>query len=144
MSRVVLIDEAVVTAAAADVYDVIADVRSRPAWMTELQRVDAEPGPAAPGDRFDGEAALLKHRFIGRSEVTGAVPGQWLEERVVIGARFTSRWEVVAGEGGTVIRHHLDVEFPRGPLGWLGRWILRSRLRRMQRSSLRQLAAGLR
>lgn len=139
-----LVEEAVVDARAADAYDVIAEVSARPGWMTELARVDAPPGPAREGDQFEGEATLLGHRFIGRSEVTASAPGERLEERVVIGARFTSTWEVVDGaDGRTVVRHVLAVEFPRGPLGWLGRWVLRSRLRRMQRASLTELAARL-
>lgn len=144
MHRAELVEEAVVSVSAARAYDVIADASARPSWMVELQAVDARPGPVGAGDRFEGEAELLKHRFIGRSEVTDAVPGRRIEERVVIGARFTSSWEIEdAGEGRSVIRHQLAVEFPRGALGWLGRWILAARLRRMQRRSLSELARKL-
>ena len=123
-----------------EVWAVLADPSTRPAWMTELVEVDAEPGPVEVGDRFNGRSSILFHDFIGASEVTESVPGRHLAEEVVIGARFVSRWEVVPASGGSTVHHTIDVEFPAGPFSPLERWVLRRRLLRMQRKSLANLA----
>lgn len=125
------------------VWAVVADPSLRPAWMTELRRVDAAPGEVSVGDRFLGESSILLHDFIGASEVTAVEAPKLLAEEVVIGARFVSRWELVPSLDGvsTTVRHTIDVEFPAGPFSWLERWVLRRRLLRMQQASLRHLAA---
>ena len=127
-----------------DVWALLADPSTRPSWMTELVEVDASPGPVQVGDRFDGRSSILFHDFIGASQVTEAEPGRRLAEEVLIGARFTSRWELVPSpDGSTRVRHTIDVEFPGGPFSRIERWVLRRRLLRMQRASLRNLAARL-
>ncbi|MDQ3107771.1 MAG: SRPBCC family protein [Actinomycetota bacterium] len=126
----------------ADVWPHIADPARRPAWMTELKSVEATPGEVAVGDRFLGKSSILLHDFIGASEVTEVDQGRVLVEEVVIGARFVSRWELTAeGAGSTRVRHTIDVEFPTGPFSPIERWVLRRRLLRMQKASLRNLAA---
>ena len=135
------VDHAVEVATSTEaVWAVLADPSTRPSWMTELVEVDATPGPVEVGDRFNGRSSILFHDFIGASEVTESVPGRVLAEEVVIGARFTSRWEVSATGGGTKVHHTIDVEFPSGPFSPLERWILKRRLLRMQRQSLANLA----
>lgn len=135
--------EHLVAASADVVWRLIADPTQRPSWMTELRRVDAAPGPVAVGDRFVGESSILFHGFIGASEVTAAEPGARLTEEVVIGARFVSRWDLVPADDGegTVVRHSIDVDFPAGPFSAIERWVLRRRLLRMQRASMRNLAS---
>lgn len=132
-----------VAATTESVWSVVADPSQRPAWMTELRRVDAAPGEVEVGDRFLGESSILLHDFVGASEVTAAEAPKLLAEEVVIGARFVSRWELVPSADGTrtSVRHTIDVEFPAGPFSWLERWVLRRRLLRMQQASLRNLAA---
>ena len=130
-----------VPASPADVWEVLADPTHRPSWMTELKRVDAEPGLLEVGDRFDGESSILLHDFLGASLVVEVEPERRLAEQVVIGARFTSRWHIDADGDGSKVRHTIDVEFPNGPFSPLERWVLRRRLLRMQRASLGNLAA---
>ena len=122
-------------------YAVIADLRRRPDWMVEIGDVDVAAGQTAtPGLRFDASATLLGHTFLGRSEIQIADPGVAIEEQVVIGARFTSRWTFEANASGhTVLTHHISVDYPGGVLGRIERVLLSLRLRRMQRQSLRQL-----
>jgi uncharacterized protein YndB with AHSA1/START domain len=124
------------------VWELLADPTRRPSWMTELSQVDAAPGTVSVGDRFDGESAILLHRFLGSSQVVEVETHKALAEEVVIGARFVSRWELVPSTDGrtTSIRHTIDVEFPSGPFSPVERWILRRRLLRMQRASLRNLS----
>ncbi len=110
--------------------------------MTELRSVEASPGEVEVGDRFHGQSSILLHDFIGTSEVMEVDRGRVLVEEVVIGARFVSRWELTAdGAGATCVRHTIDVEFPAGPFSPIERWVLRRRLLRMQKASLRNLAA---
>jgi hypothetical protein len=131
-----------VPASAAAVWEVLADPTHRPSWMTELKRVDAEPGLLVAGDRFDGESSILLHDFLGASLVLESEPERRLSEQVVIGARFTSRWHLAPDDDGQgcAVRHTIDVEFPNGPFSPIERWVLRRRLLRMQRASLRNLA----
>lgn len=111
--------------------------------MTELVRVEAMPGPVAAGDRFTGQSSILFHDFIGVSEVSRVEQDTTIVEEVVIGARFVSRWQLVAEGAGTRVHHTIDVEFPAGPFSRLERWVLRRRLIRMQRQSLANLARQL-
>lgn len=121
----------------------IADPAERPVWMTELRRVDAATGEVQVGDRFSGASAILGHEFLGESQVTEVERGKLLAEEIVIGARFVSRWELVAsGDGRSTTLHHvIDVQFPKGVFGAVERWVLRRRLLRMQRTSLEALAS---
>lgn len=130
---------AVVAAGADAVYDVLADVARRPQWLHELRRVEAPDEPLRVGTRFTGCSALLLHELFGESEVVRVERGRALAERIVVGARFTSEWELSAVDGGTVVRHCLVVELPGGPLRRLERWVLRRRLTALQRSSLAAL-----
>lgn len=123
-----------------DVYGIVADVARRPEWLRELRHVVAPAGPVTEGVRFEGQSSLLLHDFIGTSDVVRAEPGRALVEQVVLGARFTSAWTFEAAPGGTLVTHHVDIDFPGGPLGRLERWVLRRRLSVMQRASLEALA----
>jgi uncharacterized protein YndB with AHSA1/START domain len=122
------------------VWACIADPTARASWMTELQRVDAPPGTVKVGDRFNGQSSILLHDFIGASEVTEADRDRSLEEDVVIGARFLSRWEITATADGSSVHHSIEVQFPGGPFSPIERWVLRRRLLQMQKASLRNLA----
>ena len=123
------------------VYAVLADLASRPAWLAELRRVNAPPGPATVGTRFTGESSLLFHDFAGVSEVVVATPGRQLEEHVLLGARMVSRWTLDHdGPSTTRVTHVIEIDFPTGPLGRVERWVLRRRLAQLQRRSLAALA----
>ena len=169
--RVQLAHEAVVEATRGQVYACIAVPSRRPAWLRELRAVEPERSPVGDtghpnreasvsndlargrglvdgavvaGDRFAGRAALLGHELLGRSEVVVAEADATLVEDVVIGARFTSSWTLdEVGVGRTRVRHVVEIDFPRGPLGLAARLLLGWRLRAMQRSSLRALAEQL-
>lgn len=134
--------ERVVEAPADRVYAVVADLPGRTAWLHELQHVDASASPATAGDRFEGESRLLFHRFAGCSEVMRAEPGVVLSERVHLGARFVSEWTFSRlDDGRTRVRHCIEVVLPGGPLRPLERWVLRRRVRSLQRRGLAGLAA---
>lgn len=134
--------EARIDAPAHAVWEHLAVAPRRAEWLPELDATDAPARPLEAGDRFDGYSSLLAHRFVGSSEVVRADAPALLEERVVIGARFVTRWELVGVDGGaTTVRHTVEVEFPGGPFGPLERWVLGRRMRRLQRAGLRRLAA---
>ena len=129
-------------ASPSEVYELVANAARRAEWLPELDAVSAPDRALVRGDRFDGFSSLLLHRFVGSSEVVDAVPAEALEERVIIGARLTTRWELTGdGNGRTTVTHLLDVDFPEGPLGRLERWVLGRRLARLQRNGLRRLQA---
>ena len=117
----------------------VADPSRRPEWLPELRSVDAPPGVADVGTRFTGRSSLFFHDFVGESEVLEADAPRVLSERVVIGARFTSRWTFEPTEGGTRVHHDIAIDFPAGLFGSVERRVLRWRLRRMQRASLAAL-----
>ena len=134
-----------IAAPAADVYARITDPRRRPEWLPELIGTSDVPDqPLREGDRFVGYAELLGHRLVGHSEVRAADAASGrLEERVVIGARFTTTWDVTpTTTDGSACRvtHDIDVEFPQGPLGNVVRWLLTRYLDRLQRRGLQRLA----
>ena len=133
-------DSAVVAAPPAEVYELIAHPRHRVRWLPELDATDAPDRELVEGDRFQGYSSLLLHRFVGASDVTAAEPGRVLEEHVVIGARMTTRWELTERPDGTTeVTHVLDVEFPKGPLGRVARWVMRWRIAKLQRDGLKRL-----
>ena len=127
----------------AAVYDAVADLRHRPAWLTEMSDVDAPSGPARAGTRFTATSSILMHRFHGTSCVEVADGTTHLTEEVHIGARFRSTWTVEPAGDGATLRHTIELDLPTGPLGWLLRGVLGWRLRRMSNRSLRLLAARL-
>ena len=119
----------------------VAAVQRRPQWLSELHRVEDAPERAAVGDRFRGESRIFLHHFLGASEVCEATPGESLSEEVYLGARMRSSWTFEPeGDGRTRVVHHIDIDFPAGPAGIVLRAVLRWRMRRLQRDSLRNLA----
>ena len=131
---------AVLPASPERAWDEVAAVPRRPRWLVELHEVHGAPARAAEGDRFTGESRLFLHHFVGTSEITEAQPGASLSEEVYLGARMVSTWTFAAEGDGTRVRHRIDIDFPNGPLGVVLRALLRWRMRRMQRDSLRNLA----
>ena len=90
--------------------------------------------------RFEGESRLLLHTFPGSSEVVRAEPGAALSERVHLGARITSEWTFASTvDGGTRVRHCMEVALPGGPLGPIERFVLRRRIASLQRAALESL-----
>jgi uncharacterized protein YndB with AHSA1/START domain len=127
-----------------DVYARIADPRQRSAWLPELETTDAPDRPVERGDRFLGVASVAGHRVVGHSEVVAASAAAGrLEERVVVGARFTTSWTVTPHRDGQGCRvtHAIDFDYPRGLLGPLERWVLGRWAGRLQRAGLQRLAA---
>ena len=135
--------DVVLSAPSDRVWDEVAAIDRRPRWLVELHRVDGAPSPAAVGDRFTGESHIFLHHFVGSSCVSQADRGTAFTEEVYLGARMVSSWTFEAESGAsdrTRVRHRIDIDFPGGPLGVVLRSLLRWRMRRMQRDSLRNLA----
>jgi hypothetical protein len=140
---VLIASEATIAAPPDIVYAAVADLRARPRWLTEMADVDAPEGSAVPGTRFTATSSLLLHQFHGVSDVTDADGSRRLSEDVHLGARFRSTWWIDATEGGASLRHHIELELPRGPLRVVIGPLLAWRLRRMSRRSLRLLSGEL-
>ena len=128
----------------ATVYDMVADLAWRNEWLAEVTEVQAEPPAPTEGAEFRAVASILLHDFHGLSTITCAQRAQRFTEDVTLGARFISDWQLEPGaDGGTRLTHVVDIEFPAGPFGWIERWVLGRRLRRMQNNSLDRLAEVL-
>lgn len=135
--------EATIAAPPDAVYAVVADLRGRPRWLTEMADVDAPNGPAGVGTRFTATSSLLLHQFRGVSEVVAADGATRISEDVHLGARFRSTWWIESAPAGARLRHHIELDLPRGPLRLIVGPLLAWRLRRMSRRSLRLLGETL-
>jgi uncharacterized protein YndB with AHSA1/START domain len=134
--------EQIVAAGPDAVYAIVGDLQRRPTWLGELVHVDPSATTAEAGMRFEGESRLLLHRFPGSSEVVRAEPGVTLSERVHLGARLTSEWTFApTADGGTRVRHCMEVTLPGGPLGPIERFVLRRRIASLQRAALESLVS---
>jgi hypothetical protein len=132
--------ESAMPAPADAVYAAVADLRGRPAWLTEMSDVDAPAGRPEAGTRFTATSSLLMHSFHGASDVREADGVSRFSEEVHLGARFHSTWTIEPTASGSVLRHRIELDLPTGPLGWIARIALGWRLRQMSRRSLRLLA----
>ena len=127
----------VVARPAEDVFDLVADVGRRPEWLGELDVVISPDEPAHVGTRFVGRTRIFWHEFLGASEITRSERGRGLAEEIYLGAHLTSEWTFTAtGEGHTEVRHRIAIDYPNGLFGRFERWIVRRRLRALQRRSL--------
>ena len=61
---------------------------------------------------------------------------------VIVGIRMHVQYDVDSAEGGSGITHRMTVDLPTGPAGRVLGFFLRRRLRRLQRTTLRNLAGA--
>lgn len=111
-----------------------------PSWQSEILRVEG-PARLAPGDVVTGDAKLLGFEVEGRSTAL-EVAADAFEEDVIVGVRMRVRYEVARNGRGAQVSHHLETKLPRGAAGRVLAFLLKWRLRRMQRRLLDDLVAG--
>jgi hypothetical protein len=109
-----------------------------PEWVPEIISMDAR-GAVTKGDEVEGLTQMLGFRVDGRSRITEAASRRLLQD-VVIGIRMTARYEVDVTPAGTVITHELVVTRPEGVAGRVLAFLLRGRLKAMQKRLLANLA----
>ena len=121
------------------VIDLLLDVSNRPGWQPEV--VSAEgPHRLATGDSVWGQARMLGFGVEGRSVATIVSPTLY-EEQVIVGVGMTVRYEVRPHDDGCLVVHHLESHLPTGFSGRILSLLLRSRLKRMQKTALERLVA---
>ena len=106
-------------------------------WVPEIVAMDSS-GELAAGDEAEGLAEMLGFRVDGRARVTEATPVRLVQD-VVIGVRMIARYEVEATPRGTRVTHELVVTSPEGAMGRLLAFLLRGRLKAMQKRLLANL-----
>jgi hypothetical protein len=120
------------------VSDRILDPSRWPEWQPELVSTSG-PGRLTAGDVVRGEARMLGFVVHGHSTAVEAAD-QTFHQDVIVGIRMHVRYEVEADDGGSLITHRMIVDLPSGPAGRVLAFFLRRRLKRLQRTTLRNLA----
>jgi hypothetical protein len=127
-----------VAAAPADVARLIRDASTWPQWQPEITKSSGS-AELGPGDVVQGDAEMLGFKVAGRADIRSA-DASAVDQDVIVGIRMRVTYEFSSTANGTEITHRLEAELPRGMSGRLLSLFLRSRLRRMQRKLLENLA----
>jgi hypothetical protein len=111
-----------------------------PAWQPEIIS-SRGPSPLKHGDVVTGSARMLGFVGVrGRSEAVGIAEDSF-EEDVVVGIGMRVRYDVKSDGDGSLVVHRLESDLPTGISGRLLSFLLRRRLRRLQRTALERLVA---
>ncbi|MBA3290266.1 MAG: SRPBCC family protein [Actinobacteria bacterium] len=109
-----------------------------PRWQAEIVAT-VGPERVETGDVVRGHADLLGFGVAGRASIE-EVESNGFTEDVLVGVRMRVTYEVRPDEGGSLVRSRIVTEAPTGLSGRVLGWLLRRRLRSMQRTSLERLA----
>ena len=115
------------------------DAGEWPAWQPEIISTQG-PERIESGDVVSGRAQMLGFDVDGRSVAVEVSDGVF-EEDVVVGVAMRVRYEVTPAPNGCVVTHRLESLLPGGVAGRLVAFLLRGRLRKMQRTAVERLAA---
>ncbi len=121
------------------VMKVLTDPSTWPNWQSEILETDG-PSPLARGDEVKGRATLLGFTVDGRSS-TMEVTGSRFAEDVIVGVRMRVEYEVRADGGRTTVTRRLTASLPGGFSGRALSFLLKRRLKAMQRGVLEALVA---
>lgn len=121
------------------VFSRLLDPSRWPQWQPEVLAASGPPR-LDNGDVARGRARLLGFEVDGHSTAV-EVGSAAFEQDVVVGVRMRVRYEVTPDPRGVMIVHRLTAELPRGFMGRVLSWILRWRLKRMQRQVVERLVA---
>lgn len=120
------------------VMDMVRDPRTWPRWQSEIETTSG-PTPVQAGDDVTGYARMAGFLVEGRSATLEASDTHLIEHAIVgVGMRITYRVERTAS-GSRIIRT-LDSMLPGGVLGTPIAWMLRWRLKKMQKDLLAALS----
>ena len=110
---------------------------NRSQWQSEIIWMTGPHGLAV-GDSVEGLADMLGFYVEGKAVTTDLGPTHY-EEDVVVGVRMQIRFEIVPTDDGVLIKHTLTSKLPGGLAGRVLSFLLKGRLRKMQRDSLTNL-----
>ena len=124
---------------AAAVMKIIGDPRTWPQWQSEIISTEG-PVPLSQGDKVEGRATLLGFTVDGRSSTVTATGSLFVED-VIVGVRMRVEYELREGAGKTTITRRLTASLPGGFSGRALSFLLKRRLKAMQRGVLEALVA---
>ncbi len=121
------------------VMKVLTDPSTWPQWQSEIL-VTRGPAPLAEGDEVEGRARLLGFHVDGRSRTVRATPTSFAED-VVVGVRMRVEYEVLERPDGTTVTRVLTASLPGGLAGRVLSFLLKRRLKAMEKGVLNALVA---
>jgi len=121
------------------VRDLIGRPATWPEWQSEIVETTG-PETVTEGDSVMGRATMLGFHVMGRADIGPTTP-RTLVQDVVVGIGMTVRYEVTPDGNGTVVTHELTCEMPGGAAGRVLSFLLKRRLRSMQKQLLEDLSA---
>jgi Polyketide cyclase / dehydrase and lipid transport len=119
----------------------ILDPSTWPRWQPEILSASGT-APLSAGDVVRGEARMLGFVVHGHSTALEA-DSRVFDQDVIVGIRMRVRYEVDPDGQGSRITHQLTADLPSGVAGRVLSFFLRRRLRKLQRTTLQNLAAEL-
>ena len=120
-----------------DVMSRLLDASKWPAWQPEIIATEG-PARVGRGDVVRGRARMLGFDVDGRSDALEVGEGVF-EEDVIVGVSMRVRYEVRPESDGCLVIHQLESRLPAGVSGRLLAFLLRARLRKMQRTAIERL-----
>lgn len=124
---------------ASSVIDLVLDPSTWPSWQPEIISTSGV-GPLSVGDVVQGEARMLGFVVHGHSTAL-EVGERAFDQDVIVGIRMRVRYEVTPSDGGSLITSRMTTDLPRGLSGRVLAFFLRRRLKRLQQTTLQNLAA---
>ncbi len=118
---------------------VLTDPSTWPRWQSEIL-VTRGPVPLVEGDEVEGRARLLGFHVDGRSKTVAADPTSFVED-VIVGVRMRVEYEIDERPHGTTVTRVLTTSLPGGLSGWVLSFLLKRRLKAMQKGVLEALVA---
>ncbi len=134
------IEDAVESRAKAEaVMSVVRDPSTWPQWQSEIETTNGS-SPLEAGDDVTGYARMSGFLVEGRS-TTLEVSDKELVEHAIVGVGMRITYRVEPTDSGSRIIRTLDATLPGGLLGTPVAWMLRWRLRKMQKDVLAKLSS---
>lgn len=118
---------------------IITDPATWPRWQSEILETTG-PSPLFEGDQVEGRATLLGFAVDGRSSTMTATGTTFVED-VIVGVRMRVEYEVQESGGSTRVTRRLTASLPGGFSGRALSFLLKRRLKGMQKGVLEALVA---
>jgi len=118
---------------------VLTDPATWPEWQSEIIETRG-PARLSRGDEVQGRATLLGFAVEGRSSTIDATDSLFVED-VIVGVRMRVEYELDEEGGTTTVTRRLRASLPGGLAGRTLSFLLKRRLKAMQRGVLEALVA---
>ncbi len=138
LAPIVLVDEITAACSADEVTRLLVEPATWEHWQPEILHAEGQ-SPLKPGGVARGRARMLGFEVYGQSTALDVGDRHFVEDAVV-GVHMQIRYDIAeAPEGGVTVRHTLELEPSGGVAGRALTWLLKRRLKKMQREALRAL-----